>query len=466
MKESLSRRSLLKLSMLLAASAALPAVACGTETTTQSAQEAEMLDVIVIGAGAAGLAAARDLVAAGKSVLVIEARNRIGGRVWTDRSWQDLPLEAGAGWIQTATGNPLTLLAAQFGAETFETDYDNEILYDFDGRKVGDDEANEIYDLFERIMERIDRERDALDYDSTLRAAVDAEITRRGLSAEERRRMLYSLNVWVEQEYAGDASDLSLWWWDNDSDFDSPDLMLANGYDHIINGLAQGLDIRLEHVVQQVTYRDSAVTITTNRGNYSAKRAVITLPLGVLRSGAITFAPALPQNKLDAINRLHMGILDRVYLRFDSVFWPGDTQVLAYMGKDKGYWSSFYNMLPVTGQPVLLAFNAGAEAQGIEGWNDQQIVDGMMTVLRTIYGTSIPAPLDFKITRWGQDPYAMGSYSHIPLGATPEDYDSLGKPVEDRLYFAGEATSQKYPATVHGAYLTGMQAAKQILKRG
>jgi monoamine oxidase len=466
MKSQFSRRNLLKLSMLLAASAALPAVACSANTTTQSAQETGMLDVIVIGAGASGLAAARDLAAAGKSVLVLEARNRIGGRVCTDRSWQDLPLEMGAGWIQRATGNPLTPLAAQFGAETFETDYDNEMLYDLDGRKVGDDEANEIYDLFERIMERIDRERDDLDEDSTLRAAVDAEIARRGLSAEERRRMLYSLNVWVEQEYAGDASDLSLWWWDNDSEFDGPDLMLANGYDHIINGLAQGLDIRLEHIVQQVAYDDARVTITTNQGSFSAKRTVITLPLGVLRSGAISFAPALPQNRLDAINRLHMGILDRVYLRFETAFWPIATQILAFMGETKGYWSSFYNMLPVTGQPVLLAFNAGAEAQVIEGWSDQQIVDGMMTVLRTIYGASIPAPLDFKITRWGQDPYALGSYSHIPIGATPEDYDSLGKPVRDRLYFAGEATSQKYPATVHGAYLTGMQAAKEILKRG
>jgi monoamine oxidase len=466
MNENVSRRSLLKLSMLLAASAALPAVACGTDTTTQSAQEAGMLDVIVIGAGASGLAAARDLKAAGKSVLVLEARNRTGGRVWTDRPWPDSSIEMGAGWIQGSEGNPLTPLASQFGAQTFETDYDDVIAYDYDGREFSDDELVAIDDLFERIMERIDSERDDLDGDSNLRAAVDAEIARRGLSAEERRRMLYALNTWVEHEYAADASNLSLWWWDNDDGFNGPDLMLANGYDHIINGLAQGLDIRLEHIVQQVAYDDSGVTVTTSQGAFTARRAVITLPLGVLRSSAVTFTPALPSEKRDAINRLNMGILDRVYLRFDSVFWPAETQVLGYIGEIKGYWAYFFNLLPVIDQPVLLAFNAGAEAQAIEGWSDQQIVDGMMTVLRTAYGPSIPQPLDYRLTRWGQDPYALGSYSYIPQGAEPKDYERIGSTVEDRLYFAGEATSSKYPATVHGAYLTGVQAAKAILNRG
>ena len=94
--------------------------------------------------------------------------------------------------------------------------------------------------------------------------------------------------------------------------------------------------------------------------------------------------------------------------------------------------------------------------------SDDEIISGAMKTLRTIYGNSIPEPEGYLITRWGKDPYSFGAYSHIPPFASGDDFDALFEPVDDVLYFAGEATSGKYPSTQHGAYLTGVAAANEI----
>ncbi|MFF7408959.1 MFS transporter [Streptomyces lydicus] len=194
-----------------------------------------------------------------------------------------------------------------------------------------------------------------------------------------------------------------------------------------------------------------------------ADHVVVTLPLGVLQSGAVTFGPGLPAAKRTAIDKLGMGVLNKCYLRFPKVFWP-DTDWMTYVpGVDKyGQWEQWINITRPTGHPVLLGFNAADFGRTIEGWSDTRIIDSAMGTLRTLFGRDIPAPVGHQITRWASDPYARGSYSYNKIGSTPVMRDHLAAGVDERVHFAGEATHRDSYQTVHGAYLSGIRAAKEV----
>jgi monoamine oxidase len=168
---------------------------------------------------------------------------------------------------------------------------------------------------------------------------------------------------------------------------------------------------------------------------------------------------------MTAINNLGMGLLNKVYLRFPQVFWDEQSDLLDYIAQNRGEWAEWLNIYKYTGKPILLGFNAATYARQIEPLSDEMMVAAAMKTLRTIHGPSIPEPEAWLITRWASDPLAGGSYSYLPPGASPDDYDDLAEPVADRLFFAGEATSREYAATVHGAYLSGLAAAERIVNR-
>jgi monoamine oxidase len=205
--------------------------------------------------------------------------------------------------------------------------------------------------------------------------------------------------------------------------------------------------------------------VDTSSGLFSGRKSVVTFPLGVLKQAEVKFDPPLPESKQSAIDRLDMGVLNKVYLKFPKVFWDEGIETISYVGEEVGEWCDWLNFVPYINVPVLMAFHGGAKGYAIEEFSDDEIVAGAMKTLRVIYGNEIPEPEGFLITRWGKDPLAFGSYSHIPPFASGEDYDALFAPVEDVLYFAGEATSRKYPATVHGAYLSGVAAAGLVSDR-
>lgn len=157
-----------------------------------------------------------------------------------------------------------------------------------------------------------------------------------------------------------------------------------------------------------------------------------------------------------------MGVLNKVYLKFPEVFWDEKIEGFGYIGEEPGEWNDWLSFVPYIGAPVLMAFHGGAKGFAIEELSDDEIVDGAMDTLRVIYGDEIPAPVGFVITRWGKDPLALGSYSHIPPFASGDDLDALSASVDDVLYFAGEATHREFPGTVHGAYLSGVAAAEEM----
>lgn len=434
-----------------------PTAASGAPPIDGGVREA---DVLVIGAGASGLGAAKELVDAGKRVIVLEGRERIGGRLYTDRTWSTAPVDLGASWIHGEKGgNPVTALVRSLGLETSVTTWENVALY-ADGERLSKHEARQVERVLARALEAVEEQGGGKD--RSVAAAIDAAADELQLSSDERRALAYGVSAQIESDFACDASDLSLRGWAEGKSDEGEDLAFPRGYDQILGALTGGVDVRLSHVVTRVAHDGSGVVVHTSKGTFTAPRAIVTLPLGVLRSGAVKFEPGLPEAKTSAISAMRMDVLQKVYLRFAKPFWPEDVEIFGRVAAG-GEFVSLVNMARLAKEPILLFFNAGSYARKVEEMTDDAVRDLATKHLREMFGPAVPTPEACLVTRWGKDPFALGSYSHLPVGAKPSDRKALAAPVGDRLFFAGEATESDYPATVHGALLSGRREARRIL---
>lgn len=420
--------------------------------------------VIVIGAGMAGLAAARALTAQGRAVTILEARARVGGRVWTSDLWPGQPVDMGASWIHGNTGNPITALADAVGAARVTTSTDAAILYGPNGA-VLDIDADMV--RAEALIEAALGAAHDRESDQSVQAAIEGSAGWRQASGALRRVTRYLVNAFIEHEYAGSWADLSAWDFDEGEGFDGPDQVFPGGYGRLPQALARGLQIRLGAVVRQIEPGPSGVRVHLADGTaLDAAHAVVSLPLGVLQSGAVRFGAPLAPARVAAIAGLGMGLLNKCWLRFDAAFWPADVDWIGWMGPQDGGWGEWVSMTRAAGQPLLLGFNAADQARGIEGLSDAATVDSATAALRAMFGSAIPAPRAAQVTRWAQDPYARGSYSYAAVGMPAGARAALaGTDWDGALVFAGEATSTDNPATVHGAWQSGLAAAQVVLER-
>ncbi len=457
---SMHRRRFLHATALSTIAVAL-VTACGDNSPAVPRQRRK---VIVIGAGMAGLAAARTLADRGQDVLVLEARDRIGGRIWTSTHWDDAPVDLGASWIHGVNGNPITDLAAEAGARTVATSFADATAYGADGRRIEEGRVDRwrttISEALEEFQDDADEDGAA---DASLRAVAERAVNRPTLTESDRAEIEWVLNDY-EHEYSGGVDDLSARYFDDGADIRGDDVLFPGGYGAITDYLAEGLLVQTGHVVEHVDWSERGVTVSTGAGAFDADHVVVTVPLGVLRSGAIHFGAGLPTDKATAISELGVGVLDKCFLRFPTRFWP-DTDWLTYIPEsDKaGQWSQWINYTRAADQPILLGFNAADFGRASERLSDTDLVAAAMATLRTIYGPAVPNPVDHQITRWDRDPYALGSYSFNRLGSTPEMRDHLATAIDHRVHFAGEATDRTSFATVHGAYNSGLRAAHEIL---
>jgi monoamine oxidase len=415
--------------------------------------------VIVVGAGFAGLAAAKSLYSKGYDVVVLEAKDRIGGRIWTDRS-SGFPMEMGASWIHGITNNPVYDLANDLNMEMNETNYEDTIHYDYDGSLVTPDPKSDIENL--EVIEAYITAFLSSKYtdDLSLQEMMDTARELGDIRLEDR---FYDHLVHGELELpiAMDADELSVQVGNDKKEFEGGDVLLPQGFDTIIEHLSTGLDIRLNTVVKSINQSTKGVRVATDNGTFKGDRVVVTLPVGVLKSGAVNFQPPLSPIKQRALRKLNSGSANKVWMKFPSVFWDTNELIL-HTSQNKGEYPLFFDFDGHTNEPVLMAFLAGTNGSAIEGKTDQQVTDEAMNVLKTLYGESIPMPSDVRVSRWGSDPYTKGSYSSLKPGGKPVHRIILAAPIDNRVFFAGEHTHPDFSSTVQGAYLSGLRAADEI----
>jgi len=450
----MDRRSFLELSRALLTGL----TAAGGTSLAQSTGKR----VVVIGAGMAGLTAAQTLQGRGHNVLLLEARDRIGGRIWTSHQWPDLPVDFGASWIHGVRGNPLTRIAEQAQAAQIATSYSRSRVYHTAGRALTRTEEINLRQYGNQLYREIDRAQGRYP-DTSLRQIADGVILSLRNAPDASRFLNYFLNVEIEHDYAGSATRLSTNWYDSDGEYSGGDVLLEKGFGTLTDFLAKGLRIELNQVVKQIDWRQPTVRVLTDRGEFTADHVIVTLPLGVLQAKSVAFTPALPSIKQNAIDKLGMGVLNKCYLRFPTTFWPTTLDWINYIPENHGQWAEWVSFRRALNQPVLIGFNAADYGRQIEPLPDSEIVESAMTTLRTMFGGSIPNPVDYQITRWASDPFARGSYSFNALGSVPQMRVELARSLSNRLFFAGEASEQNSFGTAHGAYLSGLRAAGEVL---
>ena len=414
--------------------------------------------VIVIGAGVSGLAAARLLVDAGSEVVVIEARDRSGGRLHTDRSL-GTPVEMGANWIHGTEKNPVTALARAAGAKTFVTDSDDRMeVFRPGGKSVPDDELEAAEVRYQRLLDRIDD-----DIDENADIALG-----RAIEARDPAFLRDPLLGWVmtdetESDQGAPADAISAYWFDEDSAFEGPEVVLPGGYDAILAPLAKGLDIRLKTPVTRVSRVADGVVVESTAGRFEADHVVCSLPLGVLKAGNVVFDPPLPAPHADAIRRMGMGTVTRASIEFAEGFWPTEPHYFGHVAATRGRWPTILNHRAITGRNILSAIATGPYAVLADTMTPEALKADLLAALADLFGRKLPEPTGFVVSNWSRDAFAGGAYSVIAPGSTPADFATLAKGIDNRLFLTGEHTDFAHHATVHGAYLSGLRSAKAIL---
>jgi monoamine oxidase len=358
--------------------------------------------VIVVGAGAAGLTLARALHDDGVDVIVLEARDRIGGRVHTAHvgdAWLDL----GAAWLHGDRGHPMADFAAATGYPTTTDRVPWSHVYD---EATGGTNTDAWWRAMEDAMDSFARDlpelRSALGDGASVADGRDRWLDQHFPDDDlDRRLAAFGIDQYiVGLEYGCPSSLQSLEWvWREEGVLPGGDQLPIGGYGPLIEALAEG-------------------------ETYAGSHVVVTAPLGVLRSGAIEFDPPLPSAYTQAIDRLDTGNLEKVVLSWDSAWWDGSTTFVA--AAEDGAFPEFYDFTSYAGAPTLVG----------------------------LYATFV--------TRWTSDPFTLGSYTFLPVGASQDDLDLLAIPPDPSLGFAGEHTLFEHYGTVHGAMLSGIREAHRL----
>lgn len=411
--------------------------------------------VIIIGAGISGLSAAKKLKEKGFTVILLEAQEKVGGRLRTDRSL-GVAFDEGASWIHGPNGNPITNLASKSGANTFLTDDDNNAVFDINGTEYTDSVLTNTENQFNNAV-------NAVENAGNINQSFQTVFNSLYPTQANNRLWKYMLSAYLEFNTAGDISKLSSKYFYDDEEFSGADVIITNGYDKVAEYLANGLDVRLNTRVSVIDYSDQKVKVTANGNIIEGDYVIVSVPLGVLKNNAITFAPALPADKISAITKTNMGNVNKFLLVWNTAFWDTNLQYIGYTPDTKGKFNYFLNVKKFTPTNALMTFAFGDYATTTESMSDNDIINEIMLHLKSIYGNSIPNPKNLLRTKWGQNINSFGAYSYATNGTTTADFDTLAKSVNSRVFFAGEHTNREYRGTVHGAYLSGIREADKII---
>ena len=406
-------------------------------------------DVIVIGAGAAGIGAGRELARRNANFCILEARDRVGGRAWTSNCGTPWPFDLGCEWLHSADRNVLATLASELGIALDKAvpPWRRRHLQRGFGDAEQDAFAAESDAFFARLEDaaetarRTGRDRPASEFiDPAARWSgfLDAISTYYNGAPLDRVSVL-DFDAYTDTEVNWRA---------------------VGGYGALIEKAAAGLPIRLDCPVTRVDTTGRAITVESNAGTLIAGAVIVTISSNMVAAGAIAFAPALDDHRAAAAG-LPLGIADKVFFALDQpdVFQPDTRLIGAPERRDTGSYA-----LRSHGRPIVEGYFGGDYARHLEAGGPAAFFDAARREISEAFGRDVGAMLrPIAATAWASDPYALGSYSHA-LPGHADARAKLAAPVDGRLLFAGEATSPHFFSTAHGAFEEGAKAAAVLAK--
>jgi monoamine oxidase len=401
-------------------------------------------DVLVIGAGGAGLTAAKELLAKGFSVVVLEARDRIGGRAYTDNSL-GVAWDRGCSWLHASNINPFVSYAKQNGFEVYP-DRAARVVYDGARRLSGAETAG-----LRAVRERMEHELGKAG-GRGLDIPAEAALTQETLADPWYPLATEELTAWEGVEPANFSALDSYQFAEDGEDF-----MIPRGYGTLLAHYARGVDVRLATPVTRIRWGGRGVSADTDSGQVAASVAVVALPSAIIAEGSVVFTPHLPVEVLQAHADLPLGILQKIALRFKKNVFPSESTEFLRMKRDDGRGLGY--MTRHFGSNVCIAFAPGRLARELEAQGEAAAIEHALAGLAAMLGADVRKQFDRgAATAWASDPYARGAYSHC----VPGRYGAravLTRPVGGRIVFAGEHTEQAAYGTLHGAHLSGIRAA-------
>lgn len=408
-------------------------------------------DFVIIGAGAAGIGAARELRALGQDFLLLEASHRIGGRAYTEYMTPGVPFDLGAHWIMAPSINPLMPIAVpQDLAVDRQPAHYAAARYFENGHWLPED-------AYEAFMAYWDTQF------ATMRQAVAADKAQSVYDViDNEGRWAPYFHMFFAQDFTRDVDQACL---EDTLAYvrREEDIAVATGLGGLLARFAADVPVSLNSAVTKIDSTGGSIRVHTNRGEVRACKAIVTVSTGVLAAQQIHFEPALPDWKRDAIENLPLGSCTRVALSFDSQPFhdlPGEFTVVS-----NGDEPLHFRNRPC-GHDYIEVAAGGRIAAWMEKSGEQATIDYILGKLRHVAGNkAMPQPTLRIVSAWNGDPLTSGAYSCARPGAHRQR-ETLRLPLDERLFFAGEATSSDYYASVHGAYFSGRDAAREAASRG
>lgn len=425
----------------------------GLAATLQSPLRAQAasgdVDVVIVGAGAAGMAAARRLQEAGHSVTVLEARSRIGGRAWTEDTSFGVPFDRGCAWIHAADRNPFKPMAETWGYKLKYHDVAIDLL-NLNGRPGRPGDLAILESTYDTMANRIVAAGEA---GRDLPAAAVSPRNEPLIDAAE--TILGAMDMGV------DLDELSTREFVDTADLE-PNYLVAEGFGRLVARYGDGMPVRMSTPVTAIDWSGSGVTVETPAGRVRGRTCIITVPMGVLAAERIAFDPPLPLPLREAIARLPMGMLCKIPLLFPAGetlgLAPFDDVLLERPGRrDLGFLAFPF------GQPLMIGFVGGDFGWELSAQGEEAAVDFGIAGIRALFGADAARKVvRGGFTHWGSDPWSLGAYaSALPGHASARD--RLLEPVGDRLFLAGEACAGPLLQTCGGAFLSGRATADRVL---